>query len=196
MESKIDWSLLRFMYETYGVSEEELAEENGTTVGRVRFVRDQQNWCRSNIAKAANDWKDEESFSDEEILDQVQKRMSTLSLLQQVAVNPKIQAFETTLITKAIETARSIDTSMPSSAEALCKLGNLLEKIKESNPALQALSRKNEGGDVSDNSVKVQIVTGYADNLKNNAIEMKPKSEKRSNTIPPTKQVPYTTISA
>lgn len=160
MQTGIDWSLLRFLYEIHGATEADLAEENGTTERMVCYVRDQQKWKRSALALSARDWSQLESI-DETTLEEVQQRMATMSLLKQFALNPKLQAFESSLLTKAIDTTRSLDPSIPSTAEALLKLGNLLEKLKASNPAIQTIQINSGESESGSGAVNVQIVTEF-----------------------------------
>ena len=167
--SGIDWDLLRFMYETYGASVESLAHENDTTVRMVEYVMEQQGWKRQIVAEDARDWTDIK-VEDSEMLEVVQEKMNVLSLLKQHALNPKLQALETSLINKAIVVTQALDPNIPSTAESLQKLGNLLEKLKMSNPAIQAHHRKEEQGD-SGNGIKIQIVTGFSE-PKREAIEI------------------------
>lgn len=159
MDTSIDWDLLKFLYEVHGATEKDLAEENGTTERMVAYVRDSQNWKRSALAMTTRDWSDLKEI-DETTLDEVQKRMSTMSLLKQFALNPKLQAFESSLIAKAIDTTRSLDPTIPSTADSLLKLGNLLEKLKSSNPAIQTISIKS-AEDAGNGAVNVQIVTEF-----------------------------------
>ena len=162
MVSSIDWNLLRYMYEVHGVSEGDLADENDTTLSMVEYVRDTQGWERSKLAESAHDWKRINDHTDEGLMIDVQQRMAAVSLLQQVALNPKLQAFETALLSRAIDATQYLDPSEPQSADILCKLGTLLEKLKSSNPALKALSKKSEESATGNSSIKIQIVTGYS----------------------------------
>ena len=164
MSSSIDWNLLRYMYEVHGVSEEDIADENDTSLSMVEYVRDTQGWRRSKLAESANDWKQLEDHRDDDMMADVQQRMSAISLLQQVANNPRLHAFETALITRAIDTTQYLDPANPQTADLLCKLGALLEKLKSTNPALKALSKKSEEAGSGSGSIKIQIVTGYAQN--------------------------------
>lgn len=195
MNSSIDWNLLRYMYEVHGSTVEELAEENGTSEQMVKYVSEQQGWKQTQLAKSATDWTDVSDHRDEDVIEEVQQRMSAVSLLRQIAVNPKLQAFETALLNKAIDATHFVDITMPNSADALCKLGDLLDKLKESNPALKALNKKSEAAVAGNNSIKVQIVTGYTDSQKD-VIEVSTPTlpENSSKQLPPSSTIPYTTV--
>lgn len=167
--SIIDWDLLRFMFETYGASVESLAHENDTTVRMVEYVKEQQGWKRQVVAEDARSWTDKR-VEDSSILETVQEKMNVLSLLKQHSLNPKLQALETSLINKAIVVTQALDPSLPSSSEALQKIGSLLEKLKSSNPAIQANQRKDDANEPGQ-GIRIQIVTGFADSTKQ-AIEI------------------------
>lgn len=166
--SIIDWDLLRFMYETYGASVESLAQENDTTVRMVEYVRDQQGWRRQAVAENAVEWTDVPANN--EMLEAVQEKMNVLTLLKQHALNPKLQALETAIINKATVVVQSLDPQLPSTSESLQKLGNLLEKLKTSNPAIQS-NQRTETSDPGNSGIKIQIVTGFNDS-KQDSIEI------------------------
>lgn len=174
MQGSIDWDLLKFLYEVHGATEEELAEENGTTLRMVEFVRDKQGWKRSKLAKTTRQWSDLEE-ADDEVVDDIQQKMAVSSLLKQFSVNPKLQLFEVSIIAKAIDTVRSLDPAIPSTAESLQKLGSLLEKLKESNPAIRSNQRRQEAESAGAGTIKVQIITGYAE-PKYDAIDVVPQA--------------------
>lgn len=169
--SAIDWNLLQHFYEVYGVSFYDLAVENGTTESMVRYVAEQRGWKRSKLAESARDWKDIEVL-DGEVLDDVQQKMNAMSLLNQYSLNPKLQSLEVHIINKAIDVTQSIDPESPNSADAVQKMSILLEKLKSTNPAIQAtLQSKKNQQDGESNSLKIQIVTGFA-NKSHDVIEV------------------------
>lgn len=159
----IDWNLLQYLYEVYGASKEDLAAENGTTVRMVNYVAEERGWKRSKLAETARDWKDHEVL-DEDILTEVKSKMNAMSLLNQHGLNPKLQSLEVHLINKAIDVTQSIDPDSPIAADAVQKMSVLLEKLKSTNPAIQAClnSNKNSANGES-NTIKIQVITGFTE---------------------------------
>lgn len=160
--SAIDWDLLQYLYEVYGTSILDLAAQNGTTESMVRYVANQRGWKRSKLAQSATKWKDTEEL-DETMLDEVATKMKALSLLNQHGLNPKLQSLEANIINKAIDVTQNINPEHPNSADAIQKMSALLEKLKSSNPAIQAtMANTKSQAESSSNSLKIQVITGFA----------------------------------
>lgn len=160
--SAIDWNLLQYLYEVYGISFSELAAEHGTTKKMVQYVASQRNWKRSKLADTARDWKDTEELG-EGNLGEIQDRMNAMSLLSQWALNPKLQTLEVNIISKAIDVTQNIDPASPNSADAVQKMSTLLDKLKSTNPAIQAnLNATKNSSNGESGSIKIQVITGFA----------------------------------
>lgn len=160
--SAVDWSLLRYLHEVYGTPFEELAEENGTSLRMVKYVAEQQKWRTSQLALSANDWQDVD-YQEEDLIEVIQEKLSAVSLLKQNALNPRIQALEFQIVSKASEVVQCIDPESHNAADSILKMTTLLEKLKESNPAIQShLSKATQVGS-GDSSIKIQVVTGFVE---------------------------------
>lgn len=173
----IDWALMRFLFEVHGTSIEEIAADNDISESMVKYVHDKQEWCRSPAADEVRNWTNMPE-SEDELTQVIQSKMAVSSLLKQCSLNPRLQILEANVLNKAIEAVAALDfedTPTPAVVASLQKLGDLVERLKASNPAIQMCNRKQEAQQIQDNSIKVQIITGYSNGgQQHQAIEVTP----------------------
>lgn len=169
----IDWELMRFLYEVHGTTLESIAEDNGISLSMVEYVHDKQEWKQSPAALEVRNWSDLPT-AEEDLLKAVQDKMTVSSLLKQCALNPRLQTLEAIVLNKAIQSVAMLDfEDIPAASivASLQKLGDLVDKLKASNPAIQMCNRKQQAQELQDNSIKVQIITGYSGDGSHKLIE-------------------------
>lgn len=128
----VDWGLLKLQYEFFGVTVEELAEEYDTTPRMIEYAIEEQNWKRSDLAIACQDYNGVTSVK-ASLLDEINNRTKLMHSLKQSALNPRYIALETALLGKCLDLLKNTPTDDPASVIPLKTISEIFKSLKEQN---------------------------------------------------------------
>lgn len=139
----IDWGLVKLQYELFGATEADLATEYDTTERMVKYVAEEQGWCRASLALTRQEY--DPSDNKEILQQQIEENLQLLSTIRSNTLNPRYIALEASLLNKSLDLLKNMPTDDPSQTAVLKVVAEVLKSLKE-----------NSGGNFNNNKQSEQ----------------------------------------